>query len=73
MLNRIFIIFILCFATAVHAANISKQQAAASAQQAHSGRVLSVKLKGSTYKVKILSSSGQVRIVNVNAKTGNVR
>ena len=62
----------LCFSSLLYAANISKQEAAASAQQAYSGRVLSVKLKKSTYKVKILNSSGQVRVVRVNAKNGRV-
>lgn len=72
-MKHFLIITLLCFVASVQAANISKQQAAASAQQTHSGRVLSVKLKGAFYKVKIINSSGQVRIVNVDAKTGKAR
>lgn len=51
---------------------ISKQQAVSIAQKANPGRVLSVKLKGDTYKVKTLSSSGEVRIISVNANSGKV-
>ncbi len=56
-----------------HAGTISKQQAASSAQQAHAGRVLSIKLKQSTYQVKILNLQGQVRIIHVDANTGKIR
>ena len=67
------LVALISFSSLIYAANISKNEAAASAQQAYSGRVLSVKLKKSVYKVKILSSSGQVRVVKVNAKNGKIR
>ena len=54
------------------AANISKQQAVKSALAFHSGRVLSIKLSNSVYKVKVISTSGQVRVVRVNAKSGRI-
>ena len=67
------LVALISFSSLIYAGNISKNEAAASAQQAYSGRVLSVKLKKSVYKVKILSSSGQVRVVRVNAKNGKIR
>ena len=51
---------------------ISKQQAMNTAQQNNPGRVLSIKQSGKVYRVKILSSSGEVRIVLVNAQSGKV-
>ena len=55
-----------------NASGISKQQAVSIAQKANPGRVLSVKLKGDSYQVKTLSSSGEVRIISVNASSGKV-
>ena len=51
-------------------AKISKQQAVRQAQQISPGRVLSVKLKGSVYQVKTLSSQGDVRIISIDAYGG---
>ena len=53
--------------------NISKQQAVSIAQQASPGRVLGVKMKGSTYRVKTLSASGEVRIIVIDANSGKVK
>ncbi len=71
--NSFLFILLFGFSSFTYAGNISKQQAAVSAQQVHSGRVLSVKLNKSVYKVKIISPSGQVRVVRVNAKNGSTR
>ena len=49
----------------------NKQQAVEIAQQQFSGRVLSVKRQGDSYRVKILNSSGDVRIIKVKALNGN--
>ena len=49
---------------------ISKQQAVNIATQKHPGRVLGVKRKADVYKVKILSESGKVRVIQVDAKGG---
>jgi hypothetical protein len=49
----------------------NKQQAVEIAQQQFSGRVLSVKRQGDTYRVKILNSNGDVRIIKVRALNGN--
>ena len=49
----------------------SKQQAVEIAQQKFSGRVLSVKRQGDTYRVKILSPKGDVRIIKIKALNGN--
>ncbi len=51
---------------------ISKQMAAGIAQQTVPGRVLKVTLKGSTYRVKIISQSGDVVNVLINANTGQI-
>ncbi len=69
---KILFVTLVLITAPLHAANISKQQAAQIAQQQHSGRVLSVKVQGNSYKVKIISSSGQVRIIRVNATSGTV-
>ena len=73
ILKSMLILLLFCSSSLLYAGTISKQQAASSAQQAHHGRVLSVRLKRSVYKVKILNKNGQVRIVKVDAKTGRVR
>ena len=54
------------------AAGISQQQAVGIAQSVHPGRVLSVKQKGSVYRVKSLSSNGEVRIIVIDASSGQV-
>ena len=53
-------------------AEVSKEEAVSTAQQVHPGRVLSVKREGSVYRVKILSESGEVRIVLVEISSGKV-
>lgn len=64
--------FALLLAATNHvlAAEISQQQAADIAQNQFSGRVLSVKLSGQEYRVKLLNRKGQVRVVRVDAKSG---
>lgn len=54
-------------------AGISKQQAVAIATQNYPGRVLAVKLKKSVYKVKILSDSGKVYVIKVDAASGRIK
>ena len=49
----------------------NKQQAVEIAQQKFSGRVLSVKRQGDSYRVKILNASGDVRIIKVKAVNGD--
>jgi uncharacterized membrane protein YkoI len=55
---------------------ISRSQAASSAREVHQGRVLSVRLvnRGGVlaYQVKILGGDGRVRVVYINARTGDV-
>jgi len=51
---------------------ISRQQAAAIAQQHISGRILSIKRGRGTYRVKILSGQDTVHIVVVDANSGAV-
>lgn len=55
------------------AENISKQQAVSIAQQVSPGRVLAVKRKGGNYRVKTLSTSGEVRIIVIDANSGKVK
>jgi uncharacterized membrane protein YkoI len=52
--------------------DISKQQAVEIATQSNPGQVLSVKRKTDVYKVKILSDTGKVRIIMVDAQTGKI-
>jgi len=78
-------LFSLCFllmfllAAPVHAnkhngntQGISKQQAMEIAQQRHPGRVLAIKHRGDTYRVRILNANGDVRTIIVNAQSGKV-
>jgi uncharacterized membrane protein YkoI len=57
-------------------ADISKQEAVSIAQQAFPGRVLSVKQTdentGTVFRVKTLSTAGDVHIVVIDATTGKV-
>ena len=62
-----------CATSLSYGAEISQQQAAQIAQQAFSGRVLSIKLSGNHYRVKLLNSKGQVRIISVDANSGKTR
>lgn len=68
------LILTLLLNTAVSAApeGINKQQAVNIAQQVRPGRVLAVKRSGSDYRVKTLSSNGEVHIVVIDGKSGKV-
>ena len=61
--------------TAVYAApeGISKQQAVNIATQSHAGRVLAVKRKDNVYQVKILSDSGKVQVIQIDAESGRIK
>lgn len=61
--------------TQVHAADegISKQQAVSIATQKHPGRVLAVKKKANDFKVKIISDSGKVQVIRIDAKSGKIK
>jgi uncharacterized membrane protein YkoI len=68
----LFTLFSATVALAESEISVSKQQAVNIAQQFYPGRVLAVKLKGNIYQVKTLNDSGEVRIITVDAKTGQV-
>lgn len=70
----LYLLSLLALSDGVHAApeNISQQQAVSIARQAHSGRVLGVKQRGNTYRVKILLRSGDVKIIQIDARSGRV-
>lgn len=53
-------------------AMISAQQAAQAASQSTGGKVLAVRLSGNSYRVKVLIGDGVVRIVYVDARSGQV-
>ncbi|HED32663.1 MAG TPA: hypothetical protein ENJ08_00405 [Gammaproteobacteria bacterium] len=72
MLFRLFLLIMLLFTAPVQAQDISKQQAMKIAQKSNPGRVLAIKRSGKNYRVKILSSGGEVRVVLVNASSGKV-
>ena len=71
----LFFISILLLNTLVHAAaeGISKQQAVNIATQSYAGRVLAVKRKANDYQVKILSDSGKVQVIRVDAESGKIK
>lgn len=48
-------------------AQVSRDQAAAAAQQATGGRVLSVEQAGSSWRVKVVTPRGDVRVIIVDA------
>jgi uncharacterized membrane protein YkoI len=52
--------------------SISRDQAAAIARSATGGQVLSVDLRGSAYRVKVLLDGKRVRTVGVDARSGAV-
>jgi uncharacterized membrane protein YkoI len=52
---------------------ISRDRAADIARKATGGRVLSVELKGGTYRVKMLLGGERVRTVRIDARTGKLR
>jgi hypothetical protein len=43
------------------------------AQQVNAGRVLGVKRKGDTYRVKILLVNGEVKITQVDVSSGKIK
>ncbi len=75
VLFSLFFTLTLLLNTNVHAApdDISKQQAVDIVKQQHPGRVLGVKRKANIYKVKTLSESGKVRIINVDTMSGKIK
>jgi uncharacterized membrane protein YkoI len=75
VLFSLFFTLILLFNASVHAEQdgISKQQAVDIVKQQHPGRVLGVKRKADVYKVKTLSESGNVRIIDVDATSGKIK
>ena len=48
-------------------AQVSRDQAAAAAQRMTGGRVLSVEQAGSSWRVKVVTPSGEVRVIIVDA------
>ncbi len=69
------LLFILLLGTPLHASaeSVSKQEAVNIAQQVSPGRVLAVKMKKGSYRVKTLSVSGEVRIIVIDANSGQVK
>ena len=53
-------------------ADVSRDQAAAAAQRVASGRVLSVQRTGQVWRVKVLTSQGDVRVILIDAASGRV-
>ena len=52
---------------------VSLQQAIASVQRTTGGRVLDARDLGDQYRIKVLTRSGEVRVVYVDAATGAMR
>ena len=74
-MNYLCIVFLLMVGCNIYAApvNISQQQAVSIAQQVNVGRVLGVKRKGNTYRVKILLKNGEVKITQVDVNSGKIK
>ncbi len=53
-------------------ADVSRDQAAATAQRVASGRVLSVERSGAVWRVKVLTSQGDVRVIVIDVASGRV-
>jgi hypothetical protein len=51
-------------------ADVSRDAAAQAAQRVASGRVLAVERSGSTWRVKIVTAQGEVKIILIDAATG---
>ena len=71
----LFFISMLLLNTPVYAApeGISKQEAVNIATQRHPGRVLAVKRKSNVYQVKMLSDSGKIQVIQIDAKSGKIQ
>lgn len=54
-------------------ANITQQQAVSIAQTIQPGRVLSIKQRKNTYRVKTLLSNGEVKIILIDVQSGEVK
>ncbi|MES2937182.1 MAG: peptidase [Pseudomonadota bacterium] len=54
-------------------ADVSRDDAAAAAQRASNGRVLAVERAGPSWRVKVLTARGEVRVLLVDAATGRVQ
>ena len=72
VLLTLLVIVIVSLPYPSEAQQISQSQAAAIAQKATGGQVLSVEHRGSIWRVKVLINGANVRIVNVDAQTGSV-
>ena len=53
-------------------ADVSRDDAAATAQRVASGRVLSIEKTGPVWRVKVLTMQGEVRVILVDAASGRV-
>ena len=68
MNRRALSLFVLVTALALPAwADVSRDEAAAAAQRATGGRVLSIEKAGSSWRVKVVTPDGQVRVIVVDA------
>jgi uncharacterized membrane protein YkoI len=67
----------LLLASSLAWASLSRDDAAAVAQRASGGRVLSVEKSESSgqpvWRVKVVTAAGEVRVINVDVATGQVR
>ena len=64
------LVLVAALALPVHAqvyAQVSRDQAAAAAQRVSGGRVLSVEQAGSSWRVKVVTPGGEVRVIIVDA------
>lgn len=68
------LLLVLMLASAPAWADVSREQAATSAQQATGGRVLSVDKSRmgdrAVWRVKVVTAGGEVRVVMIDAATG---
>lgn len=60
------------FVMTVAQEGISMREAIQRARKQTGGRVLDAQERGGSYHIKVLTPSGEVRVVRVNARTGQV-
>lgn len=74
-ISYLYLLPLLVLSSNVHSApaGISQQQAVSIAQQVHPGRVLGVKQRKNTYRVKTLLGNGEVKIILIDVQSGKVK
>lgn len=75
LISYLSILFLFAISGHINAASakISEQQAVNIAQHTQSGRVLGVKQKKNTYRVKMLQGNGEIKIILIDKQSGEIK